>query len=543
MLLECYKNLVNQDDNVVKYATEVLKFNPQDVHVLMARAEAFLKIKLLDEAATDLKTLLKFNSGKTNDFSIKCEDLLKYIKKVQKLEEQKKLADERIKEEQEKAKKAQKDRAVNLKKAEAFNENGNRQYKSKFFENATHYYSDAINLCPKVAKYYTNRCSSYMYLALYENAMHDAVKAVDVDPTFWKGYSRAINCFLILGNIKQARFFIDKMQNNIAGIGSMSINYNEIPKVDKLENLHTRIVKFMDEKNYEECLKHLEAALKIATACKQYDFWMAECLIMIGKGNESQQITAKYPKEPYAVYLNGILAFTNDDYSKSIELFQNALKLDPEFCKASAYKKTVMEIKNLELVARHCFSTSDVRGAITAYTSIIDCKHDNVRLKLKAYVSRAELHFNSQSFQRAFEDCSMALRLKSINENEENCIKALILRAKIHCKQQEFEDAVIDCDEILRIVGTVSKHKDEVDVLRKDAKHSSLHRNIRNYYEILRVPRKSPMAVIKEAFKTLSRLYHSDKHPDATAVEKRKLEIRFQEIRTAFECLKIQNEC
>lgn len=430
MLLECYKNMKNQEDNVIKYATKMLEFNPKKVNALLARAEAFQKIKLLDNALIDLKRLLKIEKL-PNDLRKKCEKIIKDIKKAQTL---KKEADENVKRAQEKAKEETAKNPVNLKKAEAFNTKGNNQYKSKLFVNAIHHYTDAIQQCSTVAKYYSNRCACYMALANFESGVRDAVKAVEVDTKFLKGYSRAINCYLVLGNVNQARFYIDKLQKNI-DVGIESIKYIEIPKVEEVEEHHKQIVKFMDEKNYDESLKHLEAALKIATACKQYNIWMAEC-----------------------------------------------------------------------------------------------------------FLSRAEINFKSQNYPKSFEDCSLILRLK-INEKDENCIKALILRARIHCKQKDFEDAVIDCDEVLRLIGTVSKYKDEVDALKVDARFSSLHRDVRNYYEILRIPRNSPMAVIREAFKNLSLVYHSDKHPDATPIEKKKLEIRFQQIKTAFECLKVQHEC
>lgn len=546
MLLTCYSNM-KQDDNIIKYATEILKVKPHEVNVLMARAYALVKIKLFDKAARDFKALLNIKDI-SNDLRSELEDFLTDTEQIRDLEEQKRKAeierarqkqeaDEKAKRAQEKAKRETSKNSINFKKAEAFNDNGNNQYKSKLYATAIHFYSDAIQLCPNIVKYYTNRCASYMCLVNYDAAVRDAVKAVDVDPSFWKGYSRAINCFMILGNIKQARVYIEKMQNNIAGVDS--IKFNEIPKVEKLENHHKEIVKAMDEKNFDECLKHLEAALKIATACKDYDFWRAECLIMMGKDYESQTLEGKYRKEPYVIYLKGLHKFVHNQVSMSLSYFQEALKLDPEFKKASTYKRIVADVQKL---LSDVSKTNNIRESIAAYTAIIDYKHDNIHLKFKAYYKRAELHFNSQNFQKAFEDCSMALRLK-IDEKNDFVIRALILRAKIHCKQKEFEDAVIDCDEILRIIGNDSKYKDEVDVLRKDAKHSSLHRDVRNYYEILRITRNAPMVVIKEAFKNLSRLYHTDKHPDATAVEKKKLEIRFQEIRTAFECLKVQHEC
>jgi hypothetical protein len=152
------------------------------------------------------------------------------------------------------------------------------------------------------------------------------------------------------------------------------------------------------------------------------------------------------------------------------------------------------------------------------------------------------LHFSTENFKEAFEDCSLALRLRT-DGNNENCIKALLLRAKIHNENFEFEDAIIDCDEILSITGENSKYKEEAEKLKKVIKLNSMYQDHRDHYEVLQIPKNSPMCVVKETFKNLSRLYHSDKHPDATSVEKKKLERKFLEVKSSFECLKIWDEC
>lgn len=55
-----------------------------------------------------------------------------------------------------------------------------------------------------------------------------------------------------------------------------------------------------------------------------------------------------------------------------------------------------------------------------------------------------------------------------------------------------------------------------------------------NAYTILGISSEPTESEVKKAFHKLSLIYHSDKNPKATAVEKKKLERKFQEIKNAY---------
>jgi DnaJ family protein C protein 7 len=522
-----------------------LEQEPTNVKVRLGCAKAYVNIKEYSKALLDLNTIIR--GSLPDNLRSQVADLVKEVKKVcdkenemrkKELEKEKakREAQEHAKEEEKKKRQEEVKQTMNQKQAESFNDKGNIQYKAFQFKNAILLYTDAIKLSPKVEKYYTNRSACYMALNDYEKALPDAIKAVDIDPSCWKGYSRAINCFMILGNIKQAKIYIDKMQNNIPVIDS--IKFNEIPKLKELEGHDVNISRLMIAKNYDECLKYLESALKIAKECKEFIFKKAECLVMLRRWNEAVPLISKYKTEPQMIFLKGLNTFLEEDFTGSIEFFKEALRLDPELKHASKYRHTAKNLQNLFEELRDYKSLGNNRAAIDCCTRIISYEHDNVKIKLKALVGRAKFNFKIFQYRDAFEDCSLALKLHIPDLSNGYYTKALLLRAKIHIHNEEFDFAIIDCDEILRLSKDATR-KTEAENLKSDAKSKSAHQATRNHFDILQVPRNAPFAVIKEAFRNLSKQYHSDKHPDATPLEKKKLEKKFQEIRTAYECLKV----
>lgn len=539
----------NQDDNLIKYASVLIDDEPKNVKALLARAKAYVNIKSYDKGLNDFGVILGFTIP--SDLRQQVSDLQRDVKRIcemekimhqqqQEKERAKKKAEEKARIEKEKQKQEAIKQTMNEIQAEKINGKGNFQYKAGQYSNAILLYTDAIKLAPKVEKYYTNRCACYMALGNYEKALPDALKAIDIDPSCWKGYSRAINCFLILGNISQTDMYIQKMQNNIPGIDS--IKFNEIPKLKELEGHHAKIVKMMMEKNYGECLKSIENALKIAKECKKYKFWMAECFVMLRQWHDAIPLISQFPKEPHMMYLKGLNAFLSDKFNQSIDSFKEALRFDPEFKEAVKYKSIACSLAKLHEELYLFTSIGNNRAAIETYTQIIGFEHDNEQIKLKAYIGRAELHFKIFKYQHAFEDCSLALRLNIPDLSCDDCIKALLLRAKIHVINQEYDFAIIDCDEVLRLAkGSI--YKNDAEKIKIDAKSKSAHQSATNYYEVLQIPPNAPFVVIKEAFRNLSKKFHSDKHPDKTSIEKKKFEKKFQDIRTAFECLKVIHEC
>lgn len=112
-------------------------------------------------------------------------------------------------------------------------------------------------------------------------------------------------------------------------------------------------------------------------------------------------------------------------------------------------------------------------------------------------------------------------------------VKALAKRAHSHFKLLEYEDCLIDCEEVLKL-----QVSDDINKLMEDAKFQIKITKTKSRFDILGVTNSATGDEIKKAFRKFSLLYHSDKNPDATAIDKRKLERKFQQIKDAYDWIK-----
>lgn len=77
-------------------------------------------------------------------------------------------------------------------------------FSEKDYENAIKYYSDALELNPSNAIYYSNRSLAYLRTECYGYALADATKALEIDKNYIKGYYRRATSNMALGKFKAA---------------------------------------------------------------------------------------------------------------------------------------------------------------------------------------------------------------------------------------------------------------------------------------------------------------------------------------------------
>lgn len=80
---------------------------------------------------------------------------------------------------------------------------GNSYFKKRDYRKAIEYYSKAIDLYQSPF-YYTNRCTCYMILKDFHNAVKDGLTAISLDPNFEKGYFKTGSAYKKMGDLERA---------------------------------------------------------------------------------------------------------------------------------------------------------------------------------------------------------------------------------------------------------------------------------------------------------------------------------------------------
>ncbi|KAG9348364.1 hypothetical protein JZ751_002099 [Albula glossodonta] len=88
--------------------------------------------------------------------------------------------------------------------AEELKEKANKYFKEKDYEKAIKYYTDALELNPENAIYYSNRSLAYLRTECYGYALADATRALEIDKSYIKGYYRRATSNMALGKFKAA---------------------------------------------------------------------------------------------------------------------------------------------------------------------------------------------------------------------------------------------------------------------------------------------------------------------------------------------------
>uniref|UniRef100_A0AAR2L070 Serine/threonine-protein phosphatase n=1 Tax=Pygocentrus nattereri TaxID=42514 RepID=A0AAR2L070_PYGNA len=96
---------------------------------------------------------------------------------------------------------AEEERSV---QAEKLKEKANNYFKEKDYENAIKYYTEALDLNPSNAIYYSNRSLAYLRTECYGYALADATRALEIDKNYIKGYYRRATSNMALGKFKAA---------------------------------------------------------------------------------------------------------------------------------------------------------------------------------------------------------------------------------------------------------------------------------------------------------------------------------------------------
>lgn len=417
--------------------------------------------------------------------------------------------------------------------AEERKNEGNNLYKIRDYKLALRCYSDAVQLCPNNASYLGNRSACYMMLGNYADALKDARKSISIDENFEKGYIRVAKCCLALGDLIGTEQAIKKFLE-IAPNGEASVKL-EIDALKQLRMLEEKARDCYDKQDYRTCLYHMDNALKLSPVSRKYQLLRAECLALLGRLEEANDIAISIMQcessNVDAIFVRGLTLYYGDNIDKGIMHFERALALDPDHKHAKIWRSKAKSLREKKEKGNELFKNFKFRDALIMYTEALQIDPQNKDTNSKLYYNRALVNTKLGNNAEAIVDCTEALKIN------ETYLKALLKRAKCYYDLEKFEECVADYEAALKMEKT-----HEIKNLLRDAKLQLKKSKRKDYYKILGVSKHATDDDIKKAYRKRALVHHPDRHSNATDAEKKEQEIKFKEIGEAYAVLSDPNK-
>lgn len=124
---------------------------------------------------------------------------------------------------------------------------------------------------------------------------------------------------------------------------------NEIQSINQLQTIEAKISQHYEKHDYRTAVYHIDSALKIATNCLRYKLLKAECLAMLGRTEQANDIAVSAMKSDSnsadAIFVRGLCLYYNDNIEKGLLHFERCIALDPDHKKAKVFR---IKAKNLK---------------------------------------------------------------------------------------------------------------------------------------------------------------------------------------------------
>ncbi|XP_053214089.1 dnaJ homolog subfamily C member 7-like [Panonychus citri] len=343
----------------------------------------------------------------------------------------------------------------------------------------------------------------------------------------------------ILGPLDEARKYLSLGDFTMAQRSLQSadqINSKTDDYLKEMENCKAVIKadgdchKSYGKKDYRAALFYANKALTTADKCNRLKLMKAECLALLKRYAESQDILTKLyqedPKNPDIFYIKGMMLYYQDNVDKAFSSFAEALRLCPDHAKAQLAFKRAKLLKSKKEEGNIAYKATKLDEAHKIYTDCLTIDPLNTVTNAKLYFNRALVWAKKGKLQEAIADCTNAIK------NDEHYIKAYLKRAKLYLDSEMYEEAVREYD----LVYKKDKTKEHKKLL-EEAKLALKKSKRKDYYKILGVKRDASQDDIKKAYRKRALIHHPDRHSNASEDVKRDQETQFKALGEAYNIL------
>mmetsp|Transcript_13218 Transcript_13218/g.25591 ORF Transcript_13218/g.25591 Transcript_13218/m.25591 type:complete len:590 (-) Transcript_13218:184-1953(-) len=417
-------------------------------------------------------------------------------------------------------------------------EQANAKYSARAFHDALQLYTKAISFCDDIAAIYSNRAAVYLSLNQFNEALKDAKKAVDLDPTFAKAWVRGAKAYIGLGNLKLAAEFLRQAPQEVLQVSGVKGTLREVDRLwELMQSAESALAKgdYLQARNAATPLLSESSAPNIMLLAARAECEAGSCQRAL---KLALQVLRANSSEPAAYVVRSLAMLYNGDLNESIEYVRAALRLSPDDQEALATFRRIKTIRNLFTEAQNAVNAKDYERAITGLTELVRNQPMPVRSTIyaQALAERANAYFRAGQHGEALKDCASAIYVQEDNK------RAWLTKVYALHALGRHEDALRELEGLMQgwgqqdavIRGAYEKAQFEVRRLKRP-----------DYYKVLTpasgvrplTPVSSELE-IKAAYKLRALECHPDRlPPDSTPEERKRSEEDFKLAGEALEIL------
>ena len=388
-------------------------------------------------------------------------------------------------------------------KAESLKLKGNKATQVNDYTGAISLYTKAINIQPQ-ANYYSNRAFCKIKLNKFEEALEDCLEAINLDKTFFRGYTRAAQCQLHFGRIFEA---LEILRKGIPFVEDGEKLRKEMDSVNMLQMQIEKMKTEISQKKFSEATTRIELVQEKCFGDDTLMLKKVELLCLSNESGKAKEYLKKYEKRfrkmganEFEIQMANVSRFLND-LATAKKLISDCLRMDPDNENLKENFKLIRKLEKAKKAANGLFKEKKYESAIEKYDSVIlidptNCQFNAVIISNKATclkllgkkkealnILKEALRINPKYGKAYLKKADLEEELELYEEARHSIVKAKDL------------DKTLDMDARLQRVTQKVNQKKKVD-----------------YYQVLNVDKKATQKEIKKAYRKLAMKWHPDRH-------------------------------
>jgi DnaJ family protein C protein 7 len=384
----------------------------------------------------------------------------------------------------------------------------------------------AIEINPNSSAYLSNRAAANISAKQFLNALEDIERANALDPTNPKIFHRWAKILTSLGRPKEALDVLSRVDPPATATDRAA--------AEKMQRFITQAEQTIAEDRGGSmavfCLD--QARQGLGAGVKEPRKWTllaAEAQLKMNNSNslgKAQDIAIGLLREnsqdPDAMMIRARAFYASGETEQVLKLLKMCLGLDPDMKAAIKLLRIVQKLSRTKEEGNAAFKAKDYQRAIDLYTQALEVDPANKDMNAKILGNRAQAYSNIKQWESAVADSTEALRL------DPSYAKAYKTRAKAHAGAENWEEAIRDYKSVAE--NNPSEPRIAEDIRKAEFELKKSQR--KDYYKILEVGKDASEQEIKKAYRKMAIQYHPDKNRDGEAGDE-----KFKEVGEAYETL------